>query len=106
MFYHGDRISTLRSRWRSAAENDFRRTKWYYYPVPNDVSWESDNLIKVVGTWPLGETWEVQVFPGNGITWKGVGQDDPPAPSLAPLPPFTEPDYRSSLQRWVGTARR
>ena len=90
VFYHGDRVSTLRKFWRRTAEEEFWDTKWYYYPVRYDVSWRDDKTVIVVGTYPLGETREVRVRLSGLFLKTG---DDPLAPPLAPLPPFTEPDY-------------
>ncbi len=91
VFYHGDRLSSLKDLWRSAAEGWFWSYDWYYFPVRFDVSWEDRTAARVVGTYPLGETWTLRVSPG-GVISKLVGER-PEGPPLAPLPPFTEPDY-------------
>ena len=50
------------------------------------------SLFSVVGTWPLGETREV-LLRSDGSYEKRTSDDLPLPPPIAPLPPFTEPDY-------------
>ena len=92
VFYHGGNVGHLRSAWRKTVEEEFMETFRYYYPVRYDVSQGEDAVI-VVGTWPLGETWEIQVRESDGGFRGRIRDNDPQPPPLAPLPPFTEPDY-------------
>ena len=97
VFYHDGNVAHLRSAWRKTAEEEFMNTFRYYYPVRYDVSQGEDAVI-VVGTWPLGETWEIQVRESDGGFRGRIRDDDPQPPPLAPLPPFTEPDYPESAE--------
>ena len=95
VFYTGPEVANMRRAWRVAAEDDFwHSVGWFYYPVRYDVSFVYDNTVRIVGTWPLGETREARVG-RDGKFRQMIDNEDypPPPPPLAPLPPFTEPDY-------------
>ena len=93
VFYTGPEVANMRRAWRVAAEEDFwHSVGWLYYPVRYDVSFVDDNTVRIVGTWPLGETREARVG-RDGKFRQMINNDDYPPPPLAPLPPFTEPYY-------------
>ena len=94
VFYDGPQVTNMRRAWRVAAEEDFWHSVGaFYYPVRYDASFIDENTVRIVGTWPRGETREVIVGTDGKFRQMIDNEDYPPPPPLAPLPPFIEPDY-------------
>ena len=99
VFYTGPEVTNMRRAWRVAAEEDFwHSVGWFYYPVRYDASFMDEETVRIVGTWPLGETREVLVGRDGRLRQDIPNEDYPPPPPLAPLPPFAEPDYPEYAQ--------